>query len=348
MPEKLIDLYSDTKSLPTDGMRAAMMAAVVGDEQKDEDPTTLALCSRVASLLGKEAAILVPSGTMANQIALQVHCRPADEIICDRTAHVGLFEGGGPAANAGVMIHHLEGTNGVYTAKQLATAIARPVTRYMPNTKLVWVEQTANLAGGIVWPLETIQEVTAMAKNNGLATHMDGARLMNAVVATGIPAKAYAEGFDSVWIDLTKGLGCPMGAVLAGSSEFVQQAVRVKQRMGGALRQSGFIAAAGIYALDHHVERLAEDHENAKFLADGLGKIPGLEVYREKVMTNIVFFDVAGTGYTAADLVLLFEAQGVGMGAFGDTLIRMVTYINVSRADIVAALDIMHILLKQD
>ncbi|RDW65150.1 hypothetical protein BP5796_09842 [Coleophoma crateriformis] len=342
-----IDLYADTKSKPTDGMRQAIATAVVGDEQKDEDPTVLELCNRMAKLFGKEAAVLVPSGTMANQIALQVHCRPAEEVICDKTAHVVNFEGGGPASTAGVMTRLIEGKDGIFTADQLFEVLDRPESRYAPKPRLVWVEQTSNLGGGTVWPLETIQEVAAVARKHGLKLHMDGARLLNAVVASGVPAHEYAMPFDSVWVDFTKGLGCPMGAILAGSEEFVKEAWRVKQRMGGGMRQAGFIAAAALYALDHNVERLADDHANAKLLAIGLAKIPGVEVLWKDTATNIVLFDVAQTGFTAQEVVAAAKKEGVGLGAFGRTLMRAVTYINIPREDIISALEIVKVVLQQ-
>lgn len=330
--DRFIDLYSDTKSLPTDAMRQFMMAAEVGDEQKDEDRNVLALCERVAGLLGKEAAVFLPSGTMCNEIALAVHCRPGEEVICDRSAHIINFEAGGPGALAGVMIKAVAGERGMFSAEQLRQAI-RPDSRYAPVSRLVCIEQTANLGGGAIWPLGAIEDVAAVARNAGLALHLDGARLLNAVVETGIAAAAYAQPFDSAWLDLTKGLGCPVGAVLAGSREFTRQAWRLKQRWGGAMRQSGFLAAAGLYALDHHVERLADDHANARLLAAGLKGIPGIAV-SGAIETNMVFFDIAETGLTAQQLVSVLKASGIGLGAFGATTIRAVTHLGISRADI--------------
>lgn len=341
MSQGFIDLYSDTKSQPTDGMRQAIMSAVVGDEQKDEDPTVLELCRRVSSLLGKEAAVLLPSGTMCNEIALAVHCRPGDEVICDSTAHLIHFEGGAPAALSGVMIHTIQGERGIYSQSQLATALERPQSRYAPRTRLVWVEQTANLAGGTIWPLETIQSVVATAHEAGLVAHMDGARLMNAVVATGIDAKEYAKGFDSVWIDFTKGLGAPMGSVLAGSKEFIDEAWRLKQRWGGAFRQAGFLAAAHLYALDNHVDRLLDDHRHARLLSEGLSKLPLISITPTDFPTNIIFFDVAKTGLTAKEVVAAAKLSGLGLGAFGPTSIRAVTCINISAADVTRAVQIL-------
>ncbi|MEJ6783985.1 threonine aldolase family protein [Aminobacter sp. Piv2-1] len=338
MAQAFIDLYSDTKSLPTDGMRKAMMTAVVGDEQKDEDPTVLKLCERVADLLGKEAAVFMPSGTMCNEAAVAVHCRPGDELICDRTAHILNSETGAPAAISGVTIYPIDTRYGIFDRVALRKAI-RPDSRYIQPSRLVVVEQTSNFGGGRVWPIETIDEVVDEARQAGLKLHMDGARLLNAQIASGISAKRYAEKFDSAWIDLSKGLGAPVGGVLAGERDFVKSAWRVKQRLGGAMRQAGFLAAAGLYALDNHVDRIAEDHEHAKMLAIGLSKIEGIRVNPDDIETNIVFFDVAGTGMKGVDFVARLKAQGVGMGAFGETTIRAIPFIGHSRDDIQRAID---------
>lgn len=340
---EFIDLYSDTKSKPTDGMRKYMMSVEVGDEQKDEDFNVLDLCSRVADMLGKEAAVFLPSGTMCNEIALAIHCRPGDEIIVHETAHIMVSEAGGPAALAGVMVRGIRGENGIFDGKAVREAI-RPESRYMQQTRLVSVEQTSNFGGGAVWPLPALKDVVSVAREAGLILHMDGARLLNAVVASGVSAKEYAEPFDSAWIDLSKGLGAPVGAVLAGSRDFIRQAWRLKQRWGGAMRQSGFLAAAGIYALDHHVERLAEDHENARALGKGLAALPGIELATSEVQTNIVFFDVGGTGKSPAEITGALKEKGIGIGGggmFGPTRMRAVTHIGVSKAGIEAALGAM-------
>lgn len=336
----LVDLYSDTKSKPTPGMRQYMMSVEVGDEQKDEDQNVLDLCERVADMLGKEAAVLLPSGTMCNEIALAVHCRPGDEIIVHENAHIIVSETGGPAALAGVMVRGVQGARGMFDGATLRSAI-RPESRYLQKTTLVSVEQTANFGGGAVWPLAKIQEVVSVAREAGLILHMDGARLLNAVVASGRSAKDYAGPFDSAWLDLSKGLGGPVGGVLAGTRDFIREAWRLKQRWGGAMRQSGFLAAAGIYALDHHVERLAEDHDNARALASGLAALPGISLTYDTIDTNIVFFDVAGTGRTADDIVAALKVRGViigGGGMFGPTIMRAVTHLGVSRADIDVAI----------
>lgn len=338
-PQPAIDLFSDTKSRPTEGMRRFMMQAEVGDEQKNEDPTVRALCDRVADLLGKEAAVYLPSGTMCNEIALAVHCRPGEEVICDRTSHLIHFEAGGPAALAGVMLRALNGKNGVFNAADLKGAI-RDESRYAPRSRLVCIEQTANLAGGRIWPLETIRDVMHHARDANLIGHLDGARLLNAVTATGISAQTYAAPFDSAWIDFTKGLGAPVGAVLAGTKEFIHEAWRFKQMWGGAMRQAGIIAAAGIYALDHHVSRLGEDHENAKTLANGLAQIKGIKLNPNDVETNLIFFDVSESGMTARMVVDAAREQGVAVGAFDTSTIRAVTHLDVSPADIQTALSV--------
>ncbi len=333
MTENRIDLYSDTQTRPTAEMRRAMAEAPVGDEQRGEDPTVNRLCVMVAELLGKEAAIFLPSGTMCNEIAILVHCRPGDEIIADRTAHIINAEGGGPAVFAGAMLHTLDGDRGVYDAGQVEAAL-RDKGRYTPDSRMVSVEQTSNFGGGAIWPLSTIEAVAEVARRHGLALHMDGARLLNAAVASGVPALDYAAPFDSVWVDLSKGLGCPVGAVLAGSRAFIDKAWRWKQRMGGAMRQAGIIAAAGVYALEHHVERLAEDNANARRFADLIAGAAGVSLDPETVETNIVFFDVAGSGLTAAEIAERLAGHGVRIGAMGGTQLRAVTHLDVNREQV--------------
>ena len=335
-PAIRINLYSDTQTKPTPAMKEAMLIAEVGDEQHGNDPTVHALCDRVAALLGKEAAVFLPSGTMCNEIALRVHARPGEEVIARHTAHVSNFETGGPAALAGVNVRSIDGARGQFDG-DAAEAAVRRASRYAPRTRLVWVEQTSNLGGGSVWPLARIEAVTAVARRHGLATHMDGARLLNAVVATGVSARDYAAPFDSAWIDFSKGLGAPVGAALAGSRAFIEEAWRCKQQMGGAMRQAGIIAAGGVYALHHHVKRLADDHANARRLAEGLAGLPGVRLDPATVETNIVFFETTGTG-TAAAAVDRMLARGVRMGALGSHTIRAVTHLDVDAAGIERAL----------
>jgi threonine aldolase len=333
----MIDLYSDTRTRPAPGMRRAMAEAEVGDEQAMLDPTVNALCERVADLLGKEAAVYLPSGTMCNQIAARVHCRQGDEIILAATAQPIFAESGGPAALAGVMLRGLAGERGMFTAAQVRAAINSPAWRHAPRSRLLEIENTTNVGGGAVWPLAEIEAVTGVAREHGLACHMDGARLMNAVVASGTAAADYARPFDSLWIDFSKGLGAPVGAVLAGSKAFIHEAWRVKQQIGGAMRQAGIIAAACLYALDHHVERLAADHANARLLAEGLAEIPGVALDPASVETNIVWFEIRGR--MSADAVAgALKEQEILIGGYGQTRMRAVTHLDVTRADIETAL----------
>jgi threonine aldolase len=332
-----INLYSDTQTRPTDGMRAAIASAVVGDEQRGLDPTTLALQERVASLLGHEAGLFLPSGTMCNEIALRLHARPGgDEVILDRTAHPVNSEAGGPAQLAGLMVRVLDGDRGVYTASQLEAALRPAGNRYTPRSRLVCVEQTSNLGGGTVWPVSVVGEVLDVAARHGLRTHMDGARLMNAVVASGVAASEFAGRFDSAWLDFTKGLGAPVGAVLVGSSEFIAEAWRWKQMLGGAFRQSGIVAAGCLYALEHHVERLAVDHENAASLARGLASLPGVDLDPATVETNIVIFSVEDAPGLVARL-----ADRVELQAFDQHRVRAVTHLDVSREEVERALTLL-------
>jgi len=332
-----VDLSSDTVTKPTQDMRRFMCEAEVGDEQKYEDPTVNLLQDMVAELLGKEAALFLPSGTMCNEIALRVHCRHGEEMLAHTSAHPIHFESGGPAALAGVNVRSLDGPRGQYDAATLEAAI-RPDNRHMPRSRLVWVEQTSNLGGGSIWPLAKVREVAAVARRRGLSTHMDGARLMNAVVASGVAAQEWAAPFDSAWIDFTKGLGAPVGAAIAGSRNFIAEAWRLKQQMGGAMRQAGIIAAGGIYALRHHVKRLADDHANARRLAEGLAALPGVSLDPATVETNLVFFDVTG-GIDAPKAVARLLARGIRMGALGPRTIRAVTHLDVSAQAIERALD---------
>jgi threonine aldolase len=330
LPE-VVNLYSDTQTRPTEEMRRAIASADVADEQRLADPTTNRLQERVAELLGQEAALFLPTGTMCNQISFRLHARPGgDELILDRTAHPIIAEAGGPANNAQLMIHALDGEGGIFTAEQLRAAIRDPANRYLPRSRVVSVEQTTNMGGGRVWPLERIHEVLEVARDRGLRTHMDGARLMNAVVASRTSAAEFAGGFDTAWLDFTKGLGAPVGAVLAGSGDLIDEAWRWKQQMGGAFRQSGIVAAGCLYALDHHVERLAEDHENARALADGLAEL-GCEVIPPE--TNIVIFS-ASDGF-----VDRMASHGVELSGTPDGRVRAVTHLDVDRAGIDAALE---------
>jgi threonine aldolase len=333
-----INLYSDTQSKPSRAMKEAMLAAEVGDEQGGSDPTVWELCDRTAELLGKQAAMFVPSGTMCNQVAIATHCRPGDEILAHEDAHIQSSEAGGPGAIAGVMIRGLQGPRGIFTAETLQAAI-RPISRYSPPQRLVEVEQTANKGGGTCWQITELKAVANVAHQNGMNVHMDGARVLNAAVALKAAAKDVVADCDTVWLDFTKGLGAPLGAVLAGSNDFIGQAWRWKQRLGGSMRQGGMNAAACIYALQHNIDRLAEDHANAAALARGMAQIPGITV--EIPETNLVFFDTTGTGLTATEFAARLRPHGVTVSVSGPYRGRACTHLDVTADDIEAALAIM-------
>ena len=334
MPDDLrIDLISDTSTRPTQDMRRAMAEAKVGDEQLGEDPTVNALCERVAGLLGQEAALFLPSGTMCNQIAVSTHCRPGDEIIAAEASHIIGSESAGAAVLAGSFIRMIPCERGIFSAEDVGAAVRRRRPK-SPRSRLVSLEQTNNRGGGSVWPLQAIEAVVETARRHDLALHMDGARIMNAVVASGVPAPDFAGPFDSVWLDLSKGLGCPIGAVLAGSRAFIEEAEIWKHRLGGAMRQAGIIAAAGLHALDHHVERLADDHEHAREFARRISKIPGVELTAGAVETNLVFFDVEGTGRRADEIATRLVAKGIRIGVEDTYRMRAVTHLDVDRSDV--------------
>jgi threonine aldolase len=321
-----INLLSDTQTRPTSGMREAMARAEVGDEQIGDDPSVNLLCERVADLLGKEAAVYMPSGTMCNVAATLVHCRPGDEILAHASAHIIAREGGAHSALGGFQVTALPGVDGKFTPDALRAAL-HPRTRYQPPQTVVSVEQTANIGGGTIWKKADLDAIVQIAKSGGLATHMDGARLLNATVATGISARDMATGWDSAWLDFSKGLGAPVGAVIAGSAKFIDEVWRWKQRLGGSMRQAGICAAACTYALDHHVDRLAEDHANARALARGLSQIKGMDVQQPE--TNLVFFKPDGTGISGDDMVARLRQRSVLL-AMMDGRIRACTHLDVT------------------
>jgi threonine aldolase len=336
----LVNLYSDTQTRPTSAMRRAMAEAEVGDEQRFEDPQVTSLCARVAELLGFDAAVFLPSGTMCNEIAFRLHIRPGgDEVILHRRSHPIIAEAGGPAAFAGAMMQPLDTPFGMFTGDDVLGALRRPGDRYSPRSRLVAVEQTTNFGGGRVWPLAQLREVVDVSRGAGLRLHMDGARLMNAVVASGVPASEMTAGFDTAWLDFTKGLGAPLGACLAASAELIEEAWRYKQMIGGAMRQAGIVAAGALYALDHHVDRLAEDHANAAALAAGLRE-RGFAV--DEVETNIVFFDCDDAPALCASL----EEHEVRMGPVGPGRVRAVTHLDVSAQDVQRALDALELVVR--
>ncbi|HTR76072.1 MAG TPA: GntG family PLP-dependent aldolase [Solirubrobacterales bacterium] len=334
MPDSVVNLYSDTQTRPGAAMREAMASAAVGDEQRGHDPEVLALQDEVAELLGKEAALFVPSGSMCNQIAIRLHVRPlGDEMYAHRLAHVINAEAAGAAAISGALTMSLEGEGGMFDGAALRARMRDPLDSHEPRSRLVTVEQPTNLGGGRVWPRAKIEEVLGVASEFGLRTHMDGARLPNAVVASGESAATLAAGFETAWVDFSKGLGAPVGACLAGSAELIEEARRYKQMLGGSMRQGGVVAAAARHGLKHNFERLAEDHANARFLAEGLAQIEGVEIDPDAVETNIVIFDVAD----AAGLHAKLEAAGVEMSLL-EGRVRAVTHLDVDRAGVERAL----------
>src|SRR5215831_91785 len=316
MPEAFIDLRSDTVTRPTPGMRAAMAAAEVGDDVFFEDPTVIRLQERVAALLGKEAALFVPSGTMSNQICLRAHTQPGDEILCDVNCHVYNYEAGGPAVLSGVTCRTIEGDYGVLDLSQLEDKV-RPVNDHMVRTRLVCLENTHNRGGGRIFPLEKVEAICGWAHEHGLVTHLDGARLWNAIVATGVGACQWGEHFDSVSVCFSKGLGAPVGSALIGPKDFIAKAHRYRKIFGGAMRQAGVLAAAVLYALDNNVQRLADDHRNAQVIAQAIADTPGLRLVPPDIHTNLVWFEVDPELGTAQELVKSMAAKGVMLGLGG-------------------------------
>ncbi len=339
----MIDLRSDTVTIPTPAMREAMMRAEVGDDVYGDDPTVLALEARVAEILGKEAAAFMPSGTMTNQVALRSHTEAGDAILADIGAHVFINEGGASAGLAGVLVQPAMGANGVFSADDVhrAVRIKHPfsASTLVAPLKLVCVENTHNLGGGTIWPLETVHGVAEAAKSHGLALHLDGARLWNAAAATGISEGDYAAPFDSISVCFSKGLGAPVGSALAGSAAFIQRARRFKQMFGGGFRQAGMLAAAALHALAHHRDRLKVDHENARELGLGLAATEGVEIDLARAQTNILRFKV--TSMDAASFVEGCHARGVYLLPTGPDRVRAVLHGDVRGAVIQEALRIM-------
>jgi len=319
-------------------MRQAMAAAEVGDDVFGDDPTVAALERRAAEVLGKEAAVYMPSGTMTNQTAIRAHTEPGDEILVEAEAHVYFYEAGAPAALSGVMCRLLPGVRGIFTAADVKAAL-RPRNLHFPPTRLVCIENTHNRGGGSVWPLERVAEVAEAARDAGLRMHLDGARLWNASVATGVPEREYAKHFDSVSVCFSKGLGAPVGSALAGTGEFVARARRFRKQFGGGMRQAGIIAAGALYALEHHRTRLAEDHANARNLAEGLAAIPGIELVGGKPETNIVVFRVKTM--TADVMMARLKAAGVMVTPRSADSMRAVAHLDVTAEQVAEAVGIV-------
>lgn len=326
----MIDLRSDTVTRPTPGMLAAMSAAAVGDDVYGEDPTANALERRVAAMFGHEAGLFVPTGTMSNQIAVRIHCRPQDEVLLESTSHVYLWEAGGPAALSGVTLRVVDGRNGLLDVGDLEDKL-HPDDMHSVRTRMVCLENTHNRGGGTVYPLATIQRITAWARANGLAMHLDGARIWNAMVASGVSAGEWGRHFDTISVCFSKGLGTPVGSMLLGSRELIDRGRRVRKLFGGAMRQIGYLAAACDYALDHHIARLADDHANAKVLATAVATVPGFTLVPPEVETNLVWFEVDLRHGVAKDVALRLKENGVLVAALGKSVIRIVTHLDVTR-----------------
>ena len=335
--KEFIDLRSDTVTRPTPEMRKAMAEAEVGDDVFGEDPTVNALQEKVAEILGKEAAIFVPTGTMANQLAIKSHTQPGDEVIIEASSHSYNFEGGAGGAISGVQFYLLKGVRGILEASQVEEAI-RSDNHHLPVSKLICLENTHNYGGGSVYPIEKMRDIYRLAKSKDLMVHLDGARLWNASAASDIKPEEYARCADSVSVCLSKGLGAPVGSLVSGSKSFIDRVHRFRKMFGGGMRQAGIIAAAGIYALDHHLDRLKEDHRNAKRLALGLKEIRGISINPDEVETNILFFDVDRTGKTAAQVAETMKKERILIYATGKTRIRLVTHLDVNREEIETAL----------
>src|SRR6266545_1970267 len=337
---RAIDLRSDTVTRPTPAMRRAMAEAEVGDDVYGEDPAVNRLQERVAELLGTEAALFVPSGSMANQIAIQVHARHGDEILGGRGSHTFLYESGAASAYGGAQLTILDG-DGRFTADAVRAAY-KADTHHAPPTRVVLVENTHNMGGGLVWGRDELAQVQAASRELGLALHLDGARLWNAAVATGRSERELAAGFDSVSVCMSKGLGAPVGSLVAGPRDFVHRAHRVRKMMGGGMRQAGILAAAGLHALEHHRARLADDHRNAAFLAGEIGRIRGLAIATAAIDTNIVIVEVADPALgRAADLSARARAEGLLFGAVAPHRFRLVTHLDVDRAACARAAEIL-------
>lgn len=342
MPDTLIDLRSDTVTRPTPAMRAAMAAADVGDDVFGEDATVNRLQERVAELLGKEAALFVPSGTMSNQICVKAHTQPGDELLLESNCHIYNYEVGGPAVLSGVMCRTIDGDFGILDVTQLEDKI-RPDNEHLVRTRVICLENTHNRGGGRIYPLDKIQSISRWAQAHGLAMHLDGARLWNAVVATGVPAATWANPFDTVSVCFSKGLGAPIGSALAGPRDFVKACRRIRKLFGGGMRQAGIAAAGALHALEHHVDRLADDHRNARVLAEAVADTPGLHLYPPEVETNLVWFRVDHELGTAKEVAAALQQCGVLVHTPGPQMIRACLHLDVSAAQAERAAELIRL-----
>ena len=345
-PNGTIDLRSDTVTRPTPGMRQAIAEAAVGDDMQAEDPTVNELEARMAELLGKEAAVYACSGTQSNQMGVWAHCTAGDELLIEESGHIANFEGGAPAILRGVTVRTLRGERGMLDLEHLQGKI-RADNQHLCRTRLLCLENTTNLAGGFAYPLEQVERVCDWAHANGLATHLDGARLFNACIAGGYEPAELARSFDTISVCFSKGLGCPMGSILVGSQELIYHARRARKVLGGALRQAGIPAATALYALDHNIERLADDHAVARRLAEKLAELPELKIDPALVQTNLVFFEVDAEVGTAAQLAAAVKRRGVVIGAVGPQRLRACTHLDVNAADIDRAAELLAEVLRE-
>jgi threonine aldolase len=345
MTADVFDFRSDTVTRPTAAMRAAMASAEVGDDVFGDDPSVIRLQERIAAMLGKEAALFVASGTMSNLIGVRLHCHPGDELICEAGCHIYNYEQGGYAQLSGVAVRPVEGRGGVLDVAQLVDLV-RPEDPHFVRTRLVSIENTHNRGGGRIQPFAAVEAICRWARENGLRTHLDGARLFNAVAATGIEAPRWAGLFDTVSVCFSKGLGAPVGSALCGPRDLIAQAVRHRKVLGGGMRQAGILAAAALHALEHHVERLADDHANAQLLADGIRQIDRLRLDPEAVDTNIVYFQVDEAWGSAAEFSAALRKRGVLMLPTSRTKLRAVTHLDVDRRAVDAALSAMKAIVK--
>jgi threonine aldolase len=337
----MIDLRSDTKTRPTPEMRAAIAAAEVGDEQRREDPTVNRLEAMAAQLLGQQEAVYVPTATMANEIALRVLGEPGDEVVAEQNSHIFISELGGPAVFAGLMTRQLPCVAGRFTPEQLRETTRRGDNTHTPATRIVSIENTHNASGGRVWPLDEVEAIVAAARELELRLHLDGARVLNAATALGVPAAEIGRQFDTVTLCLSKGLGCPLGALVAGAPPVMAKARRLKHQFGGAMRQAGIVAAAGVYALEHHVDRLADDHLRARRLAEGLHEA-GVPVDLDQVETNFVQVDVGPLGLGPAEALERLSQQGVGLSmTVHATILRAVTHLDIGDEEIEKAVELI-------
>lgn len=336
--DQVVDLRSDTVTRPTEGMRKAMAEAQVGDDVFEEDPTVNLLQEKIAELLGKEAALFVPSGTMANQVSIRTHTLPGDEVIIEADSHPVLSEVAAAAALSGVQFRTLHGSRGILRAEQVEEAVRLPDI-HRPVSRLVCLENTHNFGGGTIYPLEEILRIKQVAERHKMAMHLDGARLLHACIATGIPPVKYAQPFDSVSLCLSKGLGAPVGSLIAGSRDFISRARKNRKMFGGGMRQAGILAAAGLYALEHHVERLAQDHANAKLLSEALAHLPGINLDPKHVETNIVIMDISPSGMEPPQAQAELKKMGVLVLPFGKGRLRAVTHLDVDRKGIEKAIE---------